>query len=276
MVNGSYDASIYSEKRITEEILRLSKSVQNDKNIIEKCIKLLDCENSYLLDLGCGPGATTNLISEALSDTKVCGIDREDRFISYAKKMYKKDNINFYVGDGENLPFEDNCFNVCFSRYVFQHLKNPQKVLCELIRVTKPEGYIGIYEWDEGLAEFTKYPDYYDEYIKAEKIRRRFTSGDINMGSKLKDLFINAGLIEVKNYFMKKDTNDPGREALWSGQKWMDEINENHPYVKMGIMKLEHLYEYYKSLEKIIFSEENYVCYTDVYTIGKVKKNECF
>ena len=272
MDNGSYDASEYDNQRIQHEIFRLSKSVEDDKTILKNCIDLIECQNMAILDLGCGPGATTNTILECSNVKEIWGIDRELRFIEYAKKKYKNSKLFFTVGEGEKLPFEDNYFDCCFSRYVFQHLKKPDKVLQELIRVTKPLGRIGIYEWDEEQAYFSETPKYYTEYISAEKVRRRFTSGDICMGSKLKELFLRNNMLDIKEYNIEKNTISPGRDALWSGQKWMGEIDENHPYVKLGLMKLEHLKEYYFSLKDILLSEKQYVCYTDVFTIGRVNK----
>jgi SAM-dependent methyltransferase len=43
---------------------------------------------------------------------------------------------------GEPLPYEDNRFDIVISRYVFEHIVDPRSVARELLRVTKPGGWI--------------------------------------------------------------------------------------------------------------------------------------
>lgn len=42
----------------------------------------------------------------------------------------------------EPLPYDDNSFDLVFSRFVFEHVQNPDAVAQELIRVVKPGGLI--------------------------------------------------------------------------------------------------------------------------------------
>lgn len=44
------------------------------------------------------------------------------------------------LGDGQQLPFEDQVFDLVFSEYVFEHLPNPQSALKEIDRVLKSGG----------------------------------------------------------------------------------------------------------------------------------------
>ncbi|MHA2013510.1 MAG: class I SAM-dependent methyltransferase [Candidatus Helarchaeota archaeon] len=43
---------------------------------------------------------------------------------------------------GEQIPFEDNYFDIIFSSTVLEHTENPQKVITEAVRVLKPGGYL--------------------------------------------------------------------------------------------------------------------------------------
>jgi SAM-dependent methyltransferase len=44
---------------------------------------------------------------------------------------------NFVVAHAENLPFKNECFEVVFSSHTIEHVKNPKKMLQELLRVSK-------------------------------------------------------------------------------------------------------------------------------------------
>ncbi len=53
------------------------------------------------------------------------------------------------IGDGFQLPFADATADVCFSSNVLEHIENPQSFICELVRVTKPNGiiYVSFTNW---------------------------------------------------------------------------------------------------------------------------------
>jgi SAM-dependent methyltransferase len=44
---------------------------------------------------------------------------------------------NFVVSHAEFLPFKDECFDFVFSSHVIEHVKEPVKMLRELLRVSK-------------------------------------------------------------------------------------------------------------------------------------------
>ena len=46
------------------------------------------------------------------------------------------------ISPGEPLPYEDDRFDLIVSRYVFEHLPDPEWAARELLRVTKPGGWI--------------------------------------------------------------------------------------------------------------------------------------
>ena len=46
---------------------------------------------------------------------------------------------NFVVAHAEFLPFKDECFDLAFSSHTIEHVKNPLKMMQELLRVSKRE-----------------------------------------------------------------------------------------------------------------------------------------
>lgn len=46
------------------------------------------------------------------------------------------------IAPGKPLPYEDDRFDLVIARYVFEHLEDPDGVAAELLRVTKPGGWI--------------------------------------------------------------------------------------------------------------------------------------
>ena len=46
------------------------------------------------------------------------------------------------IGDGQALPFRDGAVDVCFSSNVLEHVPEPERMLAEMVRVTKPGGLV--------------------------------------------------------------------------------------------------------------------------------------
>jgi len=114
----------------------------------------LNLSNSeQILDLGCGLGDDTiELKVLAGENCSVTGVDISNILINEARERIKhfQYDINVEVADAHQLSFDDNRFDLSCSRRVFQHLKEPDKALKEMIRVTKPGGRILLIEPDRG------------------------------------------------------------------------------------------------------------------------------
>jgi 2-polyprenyl-6-hydroxyphenyl methylase/3-demethylubiquinone-9 3-methyltransferase len=97
------------------------------------------------LEVGCGGGILTEEIAKMGFITT--GIDPSEQSLTVAK-MHAKDNnlkINYERGTGENLPFQNNSFDVVFCCDVLEHVYDLPKVISEISRVLKKEG-IFIYD----------------------------------------------------------------------------------------------------------------------------------
>lgn len=98
-----------------------------------------ETKNKTLLDLGCGQGYLSEMVSS--TGTKIIGIDISETLIEIANKRYKKDGISFVVGDiEEELPFKENVFDITISNMVFMDIGDPKKSIKEVVRVTKNGG----------------------------------------------------------------------------------------------------------------------------------------
>lgn len=69
----------------------------------------------YVLDDGCGTGYGTYYL--ACNGVKhITGIDISKNAISYAKKHYRRQNLEYHVMDGCNLGFEDDTFDTVLKQ----------------------------------------------------------------------------------------------------------------------------------------------------------------
>jgi ubiquinone/menaquinone biosynthesis C-methylase UbiE len=47
---------------------------------------------------------------------------------------------SYYIQNAENMPFENESFDMVFSDFTFEHLAKPEKVISEIFRTLKPKG----------------------------------------------------------------------------------------------------------------------------------------
>lgn len=102
----------------------------------------------HVLDLGSGAGNDCFVARKIVGETgHVTGIDFTDEMLTKAKANLKKsgfENIDFVKGDIEEMPLEDNTFDVVISNCVLNLVPDKQKAFAEIFRVLKPGGHFCI------------------------------------------------------------------------------------------------------------------------------------
>lgn len=93
-----------------------------------------------ILDVGCGTGQLT--LALAGKGFTVIGVDISGKMIDIASSKIKKGmKVSFRVGDARRLDFKDNTFDATIASKLFQHIRDWQGAIEEILRVTKPGGY---------------------------------------------------------------------------------------------------------------------------------------
>lgn len=110
-------------------------------------------KGARLLDVGCGIGHDAFALGETVGKKgQVIGIDASRLLLNEARKRAKELSINleFCLGDAQQLEFPDHTFDGCWASRVLMHLPNPRKAACEMFRVLKSRGTILSLEadWD--------------------------------------------------------------------------------------------------------------------------------
>jgi SAM-dependent methyltransferase len=90
-----------------------------------------------VLDVGCGTGAVAYAL--ASSAREVVAIDTDASMVELARAGAPP-NVHLEVADGEQLPFAAGEFDVAATVRTLHHTKRPDRLLGELVRVTRPGG----------------------------------------------------------------------------------------------------------------------------------------
>ena len=148
-----------------------------------------------VLEVGSGTGVVSSEISQRFSLESV-GVDIDRSAATFAQHI---DPTSLYLaGDGNNLPFRPAVFDVAVCHFLLLWVDDPETILAEMVRVTKPGG------WVLALAE----PDYggrIDYPRELETVGQRQIQALLNQGANpylgrtLRAIFHTAQLIEIRS-----------------------------------------------------------------------------
>lgn len=93
-------------------------------------------KDKEVLDVGCGTGRLIKFMSER--GAQVSGTDVSEGMLEIARKNFP--DLSFVKAEAENLPYEDNSFDLVVAAFVIVHLKNLDKFFEEVYRVLKDGG----------------------------------------------------------------------------------------------------------------------------------------
>ena len=115
--------------------------------------------STHVLDVSSGKGAFACMYAKEFG-SRITGLEFNPHFVDLARKRAQREGVTnkveFKIGDSRKLPFQDNEFDVVVNECAvgLAAINAPQRVLDEMVRVTKPGGTIVIHEstWLKPLA----------------------------------------------------------------------------------------------------------------------------
>lgn len=102
-----------------------------------------------MLEVGCGAGVGP-VHTARMYDCRVVAIDRSEQMIEWSRRRAREeqvaDRIELQVADVLALPFESDRFDSTICESVLAFVGDKQRAIREMVRVTKPGGYVGLNE----------------------------------------------------------------------------------------------------------------------------------
>ena len=179
-------------------------------------LSLCHVENAQeILEVGCGIGVGPARAAR-MYGCRVVGVDISERMIEWSRQRAREervqDRIELQVADVLALPFDSDRFDATLCESVLAFVADKGQAIRELVRVTKPGGYVGLNE--AFLLTRTPSP-------RAVELARGMGSEIVSLdawrafwdASGLRDRMVQANRI------------DPGREVRgrmrWIGLRWL-------------------------------------------------------
>lgn len=113
-----------------------SRGLDKRLNLISSDI---DLKHKKILDVGCGLGAFMAKFQDYSKE--VYGVEPDKKKVDIAKSK----GLNVFESGAENMPFEDNYFDVVLLHEVIEHVDDDTKTIAECLRVLNNNGYIVIF-----------------------------------------------------------------------------------------------------------------------------------
>jgi ubiquinone/menaquinone biosynthesis C-methylase UbiE len=165
-----------------------------------------------VLDVGCGPGALTAVLTERLGAESVTAVDPSEPFVAAARERHP--GVAVERAAAEQLPFGDEEFDAALAELVVHFMADPVAGLREMARVTRGRGVVAACVWDHagGNGPLSTF------WHAARQVDPDVHDGSRLAGARqghLAELFAEAGLDEVVESSLAVEVEHPTFEEWW-------------------------------------------------------------
>ncbi len=208
----AFEKGFWSQKEVKNTYLNERKQYIWNKDYFERTLLPLFAlnEDSKVVDVGCGLGFFTEMLSVYVPKGKVLGIDLDSKLVEEAQKrvgtLRGREVPEFRTGDAYNLPLPNGFADFTICQTLLMHLSDPAKAIKEMKRITKRGGtvsaierdYTGMTSFDTGMEKMCLSLEKRLLLRRADMLinegKRRLGRGDNEIGSKVPILFHRNGL----------------------------------------------------------------------------------
>ncbi len=165
-----------------------------------------------VVDVGCGPGALTAELVSRVGPGSVAAVDPSEPFVAAARERHP--DVDVRHARAEELPFEDDAFDVAVAQLVVHFMADPVAGLREMRRVTRPNGVVAACVWDyqggtSPLSPFWAAAHRFDAAVQDESSLAGARRGHLT------ELFGAAGLHDVEETLLSSQVEHPTFDDWW-------------------------------------------------------------
>lgn len=198
-------------------------------------------EGSKVLELGCGNGLLWTKNKEAIKQSlDITLSDLSEGMLQGAKKNINNPNIKYQIIDVQDIPYEDECFDVVIARHMLYHVPDIDKALSEIKRVLKPNGKF--YVSTNGSENMKELKDLVNGYNKDTKYNPQKVFADkfgIENGTEILKRYFNNVKLEKFDGQIVVDKAEPVVGYVTSGMNTKKgKFDGFYDYVKAEIEKV--------------------------------------
>jgi ubiquinone/menaquinone biosynthesis C-methylase UbiE len=179
-----------------------------------------------ILDAGCGTGEAASRLAELFPRSSVLGVDIVDSSLDLARARFANlaPRLSFEHRSVFGLELPGQTFDLAVCRHVLQSIPFPERVIAELVRVTRPGGYLHLIAEDYGMIHFERAePDPQAFWNVASDSYSAATKTDLHIGRHVFGMLARLSLEEIKVDYLVVDTLRVPRVTLAAiFESWRD------------------------------------------------------
>jgi ArsR family transcriptional regulator len=169
------------------------------KSMAEALLRLMP--PMVIADLGAGEGAFALLLAQRAS--KVIAVDSSSRMIEVSREQALRHgvkNVEYRLGDMEELPIEDTAVDLVFFSQSLHHALHPERAIQEAWRILSPGGRIVVLDLLKHRFEEAR-EIYADEWLGFSE-------------AELEAMLENAGFVNLQTSVVHKEPETPQFQTL--------------------------------------------------------------
>ena len=170
-----------------------------------------------ILDAGCGTGEGSSRLAELFPGSTVLGVDIVDHHLALARSRYAKlaPRLTFEHQSIYELQSADRAFDLVVCRHVIHSIPFPDRVIAELVRVTRPGGSLHLIPEDYGMLHFQRGPlDPSEFWHVAPAAMSAKTDTDLHIGRNIFSILSRMNLQQITMDYIVVDTLRVPRETF--------------------------------------------------------------
>jgi ubiquinone/menaquinone biosynthesis C-methylase UbiE len=174
-------------------------------------------KSARILDAGCGTGEGASRIADLFPEATVLGVDIIEAHLELARSRYSRlgHRLAFENQSIFELEAKDGTFDLAICRHVIHSVPHPDQVIRELVRVTRPGGYLHLIPEDYGMLHFQRGElDPRDFWHQVPFHFGKKTGTDLFIGRNTFSILSSLGLEEIRVDYVVVDTLRVPRETF--------------------------------------------------------------
>ena len=166
-------------------------------------------DEGRILDAGCGTGEISSRLALLYPGANVLGVDIIDAHLDLARSKHASlaPRLRFEQQSIYELAAQDRTFDLAVCRHVLHSIPHPDRVIAELVRVTKDGGYLHLIPEDYGMLHFQRGALDPADFWHATPVEFGAKTGtDLFIGRNAYTILADMGLCDITIDYLPVDT----------------------------------------------------------------------
>ena len=182
-----------------------------------------------VLDLGCGTGAITRGIAEAVGpEGRVVGVDRDAGLLAHARRLHPQ--LSFAQATATQLPYQAQ-FDIVTAARTLQWISDPATAIANMKAAVRPGGLVVVLDYNHAANTWHPEPPPEFRFFYSAFLAWRASHGwDNRMADHLPMLFEAAGLTQIESHAQ----NEIAKNGDQQTELWLEVIDNVGSQIARG------------------------------------------